>query len=375
MAAALGFGGSEVFPKQARIIAERHDIGSWINMPYFNAAQTNRPGLDDDGKPISLEQFLTLAEGLRCNVAALADLEITSAGDLTDGPPCLAFLLSTQVETGTRNDVAFNLAMYLKGAKPETWREDLDDLNKRKFSPPLQIEELKGILSSIGRRSYMYTCSRPALKGHCDKGACRTKKFGVGQGGDFPLLTSLTKFDTQPPTWFVDVEGSGRVELATDDLQDQHRFQRKCMDCINLMPPAIKPDQWRTVVQTLLENLTLVQVPHDASAVGQFRDLLEAFCTSRAQARAKEEVLLGKPWLHEGRHYFRMADLLAYLDRHHFRELKVHKIAQALKGMTGSSSTFMKIAKKGVNLWSVPEFERRDEEPAKLPDLGEGTPI
>lgn len=374
MAASLGFGGSEVFPKQARIIAERNDIGSWINMPYFNAAQTNRPGLDDEGQPLDLAAFLDRAEALRCDVAALAELDAASAGDLTDGPPCLQILLSQGVEPGMRNDVLFNLAVYLKRARGRTWRQDIEELNQRRFKPPLPPKEVGGSLRGIGRRDYLYTCSRPAFKARCDKGACRLRKFGVGQGSDFPLLTNLQKFDTQPPTWFVDVEGAGRVELGTEDLQAQGGFQRRCMDCVNIMPPAIKPEQWRTVIQTLLESLVVVQLPHDASVVGQMRDMLESFCTSRAQAKTKEEVLLGKPWLSEGRHYFRLADFMAYLDRHHFRELKVHKVAKALKDQK-AESLFLRISKKGVNLWSVPEFERKDDEPAKLPDLGEGAPI
>ena len=36
----------------------------------------------------------------------------------------------------------------------------------------------------------------------------------------------LTKQDSEPPIWFLDVEG-GRLELETDDLLNQNRFQTK----------------------------------------------------------------------------------------------------------------------------------------------------
>jgi len=35
-AAVLGFGGCEVFPKQDKILAERGDVGNFINLPYFD---------------------------------------------------------------------------------------------------------------------------------------------------------------------------------------------------------------------------------------------------------------------------------------------------------------------------------------------------
>lgn len=374
MAASLGFGGSEIFPKQARILASRGDIGQWINMPYFDAASTLRPGLDDQGQPLALEAFLEAAEARRCDVYELGEIEGRSMGNLLDGPPCLHYVLDNGVPEGMRNDVAFNLATYLKQARKDTWRTDLEEMNTRHFQPPLDKRELRGILQGAGKREYMYTCSKAPLKTYCDKAACRLRKFGVGQNGDFPLLAGLTKFDTQPPTWFIDVDGGGRVELTTEDLQQQIRFQRKCMDYLNLMPPAIKPDQWRGMVQTLLEKVIVVQVPQDASSVGQLMILLENFCTARSQAKAKEEILIGKPWRDSGRHYFRMGDFLAYLDRQRFREFKVHQIARLLKDR-GASSVFMKINRRGTNLWSVPEFDHVADAELPLPDLGEGTPI
>ena len=35
ISAGLGYGGVEIFPKQREVLVERGDIGSWLNMPYF----------------------------------------------------------------------------------------------------------------------------------------------------------------------------------------------------------------------------------------------------------------------------------------------------------------------------------------------------
>jgi hypothetical protein len=370
MAASIGYGGSEVFPKQSRILAERGDVGSWINMPYFDAAKTERPGLGDDGSPLTLDAFLAFAEASRCDLAAVDVTTARSAGDLADGPPCLQHLAEAGVqEHEGRNAFMFAVCAYLKRAVPTAWQRKAEELNAVFCRPPLTLQEIAGVIGSANKRGYLYKCKEPPLKEHCDAGACRTRRFGVGAEGDFPPLTGLTRYDTEPPTWFVDVDGGGRIELTTDDLQQQTRFQRRCMDCLNTMPPALKVEQWRGLVMSLMEKMTLIKAPPGASAKGQLIDHLEQFCAGRSQARAKEEILLGKPWTDNGYHYFRMQDLSKYLEQQRFREFKVHQIARILRDV-GGKNEFMKLRNKGVNVWVVGEFERPDDGEMALPELG-----
>jgi len=56
IAALLGHGGSEIFPVQAKL-AEK-DFGSWLNVPYYNVAETTRYAVRPDGESLSAEQFL-----------------------------------------------------------------------------------------------------------------------------------------------------------------------------------------------------------------------------------------------------------------------------------------------------------------------------
>lgn len=371
MAASIGFGGSEIFPKQDKVLAERGDFGSWINMPYFDVEKTSRPGLDDVGAPLSIAKFLDAAEARKTDVDAL-EVSAASTGDLSDGPPCLQYIIErgeVSEDAHNRNVVLFNVAVYLKKAVGDGWEEKLTAVNER-IKNPLSRQEVTSIYKSVRRREYFYACTKPPLCQFCDRGVCRGRKYGIGAEGDFPILTSLTKYNTVPPIWFVDVEGGGRIELQTEDLQNQIRFQRRCLDYLNRMPPVIKPEQWRTLVQSLLEKMVLIDVPDDASCAGQFWLLVESFCTARAQARTKEEILLGKPWLDRGRHYFRIQDLMDYLERKRFREFRLHKSAQVLKER-GGEHCFMKIRAKGMNLWSVPEFEKRSEEELPLEGLGD----
>ena len=165
----------------------------------------------------------------------------------------------------------------------------------------------------------------------------------------------MTKYNTSPPIWFVDVEGGGRVELSTDDLQSQLRFQKRCIDTLNSMPPVMKNDAWQMMVQTLLENVNIIDAPRDASPQGLLVEYLEKFCTQRAQAKTKEEILLGKPFLESGMHHFRMSDFLSYLERNKFREFKQQQIASILKTECGAEHRFFNIKGKGLNLWVIPE--------------------
>ena len=82
-------------------------------------------------------------------------------------------------------------------------------------------------------------------------------------------MHSLTKFKTDPPIWFLDVDGGGRLELTTDDLQIQKRFQRRCIDCLNIMPTKIKENDWASMVNTLLEKCNIIEAPPDSSLGGQ----------------------------------------------------------------------------------------------------------
>ena len=42
IAAGLGHGRYEIFPKQEQVLVERGDVGNFINLPYFDHAKTLR---------------------------------------------------------------------------------------------------------------------------------------------------------------------------------------------------------------------------------------------------------------------------------------------------------------------------------------------
>ena len=318
IASVLGYATAEIFPKQTKLLLEKGDRGSTLNMPYFGGKRTTRYAHDDTGIAITdLDEFIEYAKQKTITKAKLESLKIISADiadkDLEGAPPCLKILCSMGFPEGTK-------------------------------------------------------CNDQPIASHCNAAVCRTCEYGVGSSGGLPQFSNLQKQDSTPPIWFLDVEGH-RIELTTDELQNQTKFQRRCMDELNFMPLTMRQNNWRTVVQQLLDSVSIIEVPEDVSVHGQFKELLESFCTERAQAQSRDELLLGKPWTEESKTFFRLKDLIDYFSRQQFRDYGRNHIAARLREL-GGGDHFFHVKGKGVTVWYVPEFKSQDES-YELPNMGE----
>lgn len=358
-ASVIGHGTAEIFPKQNEILAERGDLGQWINMPYFNGDKTDRYAymtVGDKIKPATMDEFIVMADKLRMSEADLRAFSVVLLSDISDGPPCLQVMAAKGCPEGTRNEALFNMGVYLKKSQPDAWTALLDDYNRQYMDPQLSSQEVMAIQKSVAREDFGYGCDKSPCKDHCDKDLCKTRRWGIGELLSAVQLTSLTKFDSSPPIWFADVEGGGRIELTTEDLQNQARFQRRCMEEINQMPAIMKPaSSWQKYIRELLESLTVIEAPDDASPKGILCELLEQFCTNRATAKTRDEIIMGKSWTDKGKHTFRMSDFIGYLERKRFRDFKVNKISSVLREIGGEPHCY-RIRNKSVNVWSIPEF-------------------
>ncbi|TAK94340.1 hypothetical protein EPO05_06495, partial [Patescibacteria group bacterium] len=278
-ASLLGYGNAEIFPKQTKILPERGDIGQWINMPYFLAGKTDRFAIGVDNAPLSVSDFIKLAIGRSISALELLAQPVKESDVLTEGPPCLNHLVSMGFPEGTRNQGLFNLGVYAKKAHPDRWEAELERYNAEYLDPPLPASEVLGIMKSLRKGDFFYTCKQSPCCNFCNMPKCRTRKFGIGTASaGMPKFGSLTKLLTVPPVWFLEIEGGGRLELGTDDLQNQRRFQARCMDVLSIMPAAMKQSDWQEIIQGLLENVTIVEMPVESTPVGQLKQFLEDFC-------------------------------------------------------------------------------------------------
>ena len=371
IAASIGYGQAEIFPKQTKLLLDRGDRGSTLNMPYFGGENSTRYAYGKEGQALTPQEFLNYTTTIELSPKELEKLEASPLNEsiewLDQAPPCIQHLIVQGFPKGTRNSGLFNVGVFLRKKFPDDWERRLEDVNIKYMQPPLGAQEVLTIGKQLQRKDYFYKCNDQPIASHCNSPLCRTRKFGIGANGGTPLFSNLTKQDSDPPIWFLDVEG-GRLELETDDLLNQNRFQRKCMDALNKIPPKVKENVWRQIIQQLLDAITVVEVPKESSTEGHFLELLENFCTERP-ARERDELLLHKPWTDKGRTYFRLADLMDYLHRNNFKEYQRNKLTSKLKQLHGEPY-FFNIKGRGVNVWFIEEFKAQDE-PHDLPEFND----
>ena len=116
MAVALGHSGCEIFPKQDIILAERGDVGNFINLPYFNADLPQRYCFNSKVEAMEIEDFI---KAIHKNTVPISKLEgLRSKNNkprklLSDAPPCLQHLFRDGPSGEERNKKLFMLGVYL----------------------------------------------------------------------------------------------------------------------------------------------------------------------------------------------------------------------------------------------------------------------
>ena len=379
MSAALGYGESEIFPKQIKLHLDRGDVGNFLNLPYYDAEEGLRYGIKDDGTSATLQEFFDMYDAKVQTLEEVQKLQIEDTGGtelLKDGPPCLQILCASKVSEGGRNNGLFNIGVYLRKAYPDSWEAEILQYNMRYLSPPLPLPEVNIVAKQLERKDYAYKCSDAPINSHCNKDLCRTRKFGVGAAVQGAAIANLRKYNSTPPVWFMDVNGEP-LELDTEGLLSQPTFQKACMEQLNFMPRSAAKPVWESRISTLLTEMkdnesAIIEVAMDASTSGQFYDYLEEFCRFLQQAQDKEEILLRRPWTDEEENitYFRLRDFEAHLRKNKFFEYKSHKIAQRLRDINGES-VVLKIKGRAVRVWSIPSFESADMD-ISVPKFSQG---
>ena len=372
-ASILGVGNSEIFPKQSELLVERGDAGSWINMPYFGGNNTERYAYGFNGMVLkTVEDFLRWAQDKMIDPETLISMETEMKEPLgPDAPPCLNCLCAQGFPEGTRNNGLMNLGVLLMMENPDGWTSQLDDYNNQFMTPPLPSEEVLGVIKSLKRKDYNYMCKQQPLVQYCNRSKCRTVKYGIGPSTGMPAMGTLTKFDSEPPIWFVDVEGGGRLELLTEDLQNPLRFQKACMDQLNMMPPIMKRVDWSELISNMLDSVNIVKVSREMTPEGLFEEHFHDFLNIRSNYKentdSRDVLLVNKVWVYEERFYFRIKDLMEYLQSKRFLDFKQNKVSSLIREW-GATHHFFNIGGRGVNCFSIPITGAQQTTPFIVPD-------
>ena len=376
IAAALGYGASEIFPKQTPASWEgRPEIFSIFLITMLKRACGT--GFLTQEKPQVLTSSLTFTRSMPRALNNSPPLVIEKDTDtpIKDGPPCLQILAREKISEGGRNSGLFNFGVYLRKAFPDSWENEFLTYNTRYLDPPLGLDEVNIIARQLNKKDYIYKCKDTPICNHCNAEVCKTRKFGIEAAVSGVVIANLRKYNSSPPVWFVDV-GSRPLELETDALMNQAIFQKSCIEQLDFMPRSVKKDMWEMRINQLLQEMSehdgsIVEISQDASIEGQFYDFLEDFCTTMQQAEVREELLLRRPWTdeEEQRTYFRLKDFEAFLRKNKFFEYKSHRIAQRLRDINGDA-TSLKIKGKAVRVWTIPAYELGSGSIA-VPDMGQ----
>jgi len=343
MSEALGFGGSEIFPKQTEILAERGDVGNFLNLPYHGGARGLRYTFDEQGNAASLESFYSIYDEWAQTkvqievIAAVKKVEKNEA--FKDGPPCLNRLAEEGFGEGSRNNALFNIAVYHKQANPDNWEDKVMEDNTNWMSPSLGYQEVKALLTSVNKRGYdKYRCKDQPICGVCDAKKCRTKKFGVGfEEEQMPEIKNLTKINSDPPQWFLNVE-EARISLNSLQLYKPDLFALACLDQANKIVPVFKGQVWRTeYVKPLIDSpdMQTIDALESLSPQNQIENHLYEFTRNLSEGKKLDDIVNGVPFTDEeqGITYFRLDDFYAYLKRCNW-ELDKTKTGNLIKRLT-----------------------------------------
>ena len=370
----LGYPGVEVFPKQTALAGPDDDAedskgsGSWINIPYNGGRRSTRYALKADGEAMTPDEFVAAVDATAITIASLAAFRPTlpaSTGDwFADGPPCLQTLAMTGFGDWQNNGL-YNIAVYLK----KRYGKDgpgkfLGAYNEQFMDPPALSAEVGGIVKSTTKKSYSYKCKDQPICAVCNKSVCLNREFGVGGRGDDPgvIIGDLVKYQTDPPTWILSVNGA-RVELTTKQLLNQALFREAVMDKINVLAKYTKNDAWEMMIMDKLAAVQKVEVPVDATPDGQLLVHLHRFCTSKVVGKHLDDLLRGLPFTDEKKHrtFFCSSDFLQYLQQHRVAGVDEKDLYKLLKPRDLEAHEH-RIKGKPMTYWSIPAFQSQTEE-------------
>ena len=329
----LGYQGVEIFPKQTEILVERGDTGNFLNLPYHNQTKGLRYAFDDNGAAMSLEEFYKLYDIYAQTKEEVEKIEIKEAKieeAFKDGPPCLNRLARDGFGEGSRNNALFNIAIFFKQSDPDTWQDKVVAANIKYMVPPLSNSEVQQLLKSIGKKGYdKYRCKLPPIVDVCNSSLCRTKKFGIGGGDEeiMPPLGNLTKYNSNPPQYFLDVGEETaevkqkRVELKAEQLASPALFSLAMLEKADLLVPKLKEKDWREFyLKPLMDNLQTVEPLESLDPKNQLLALLQDWTTNRQNARTMDDIFNKLPYTDEKREftYFRMDDFFNFCKKNHW---------------------------------------------------------
>ena len=382
MSEALGYAGSEIFPKQTVIHVDKGDTGNFLNLPYHGGVRGLRYTFEAGGNAASLESFYSIYDEWAQTREQIESIKIKGKVQdkeaFKDGPPCLNRLAEEGFGEGSRNNALFNIAVFCKKAF-DGWENKVGEYNQKYMTPPLTYNEVQTVIKSVGKKQYEnYRCKDQPICGVCNAAKCRTKKFGVGYDEEqMPELGQLSKICSTPSQYFLDVDGK-RVELTKEQLHNANLFSIEVMDKAGVVIASIpKGPDWREIyLKTLFATMQEIEPLKSLDPKEMLIHLLQEFTVNRTQARTRDDILSKMAWTDEDGSfcYFRMDDFFAFCKRNNW-ELDKTKTGNLLKSLDKIFEKEVRLKVKNQNPHLIKINAMKKTTPSISPIKYEETPF
>ena len=350
IASTLGYAKAEIFPKQDYIRADRGDTGSFLNVPYHGNNKSVRFAFDDEGEALKIEEFFKLYDKYSLTEKELVNLKISETDNTDDflkgAPPCLQTILKDGMPEGGRNDMMYNIGVYLKKRFPNEWESKMYVYNEQYMKPPLKHTEMTKSIESLGKKDYLYKCKLEPIVSFCNSKVCSKREFGVGDNVPPPEITGISKYPSDPPLYFVNIDGLS-VEVDDITLHDPEKFSVACMNQISKPMLPLGKIIWRKQLVKLFEKLQMLDAPDSSKIDVQIKDLLADFI-NKAPGKKIDDLKRGLPFTEDGITYFKFKDFWKYIQRSKSWTIQKQRTTKLLDDLFSAKESTIKIDKESV---------------------------
>ena len=353
----LGYGGSEVFPKQ-RELKSKDDTGNFLNLPYFNCSNTTRYAFLENGEAASIDAFFELVERYKQEDISIIEVKRPET-PYSDGPPCIELMVQNKISEGGRNNALFHYGVYAKSKWPDNWKSKLVVFNETAMQSPLTDAEVDIIKKQHDKKEWGYKCNDQPMCSLCDKKLCRSRKFGIGQEIIFPNLTDLQVVNLEEPYYYMNVDGDRLYLDSAKHLANQTLFQEECIKQLRINPPTLKTGDWKKITTLLLSGAEITEPAEGTGTKDILRNYLEDYCVNRIQKDDYDDLKNGGTYTKEGYHHFVFDNFFHnYLSRKHWK-VPYQRTSQMLKD--NLHCTTKRVGRHKLSVFAVVRFDKQAE--------------
>lgn len=391
---------TEIFPKQDKLDpearkSEGNRFGNWINVPWYAASKTERYGwrVENGSEIRDLEEWIEYAWRYRITLAhfeehaevplprapaeRLVPVRDVDASIIPDGPICLNRLLGAGVTEGSRNDIAYQLAVYAKskyGGDRDKIVEFLSELQNEHFSPPLEEKETLTVAQNvINNDQNRYKCRQPPFNRPeiCHSQGCRARRYGVRfdlHGLEIIRATRIIGLAANGKEYVDPAKTHFRISMAWNGVEFEYeQSATQIMDAGRVRNELlargfgyheIDAGAWREMITTPVNQAETEYIQEEFTPIGRLRLVLINFLSFAKPDGQVEDLARGLPWHNEeeAEYWFLLSDLTRAMRSSSYNEIKDLRLEKTLKEYF-SATRYRRRLFKGKNpvaYWSVP---------------------